>query len=198
MPIPRKALNKMAVTLDPSQQLCHQGFGGGSLVILPDYSIVRICDLAADNPHDMWHELLGPNGIEKVRIRICGFGEPSYSVYFKMPENLVTHQPAYQCKFTMTHPVLQLNERHALHFGEGMYHVLRGKRVIDDQLVDYDIQCGQAVPVKVHHYYTHRFTPCNIYIGANQKLPTFLPFILRAEVLPPDYPATQSIWDRFL
>lgn len=175
---------------DPSQQLCHQGFGGGSLVIRPDHSIVRICDLAADNPHDMWHELLGPNGIEKVRIRICGFGERSFSVYFK---NL-----GYQCKFTMTHPVLQLNDKHALHFGEGMSAVLRGKRIIDDQLVDYDIQCGQAVPVKVHHYYTHRFTPCNIYIGANQKLPTFLPFILRSEVLPPDHPKKQSIWDRFL
>lgn len=140
---------------------------GGCYVLREDRTAVRLSELATSKPSSHWHHLLGPKGVQKVRVQIGAFGEQTNAIRMRDMNGQVV-------SFMTSLRALWASERHLIATMQGF--VFNGLRVEEGELVH-----GHHLEVigdrEVHNYvhYSYTMTQSVIYIGAGKK-PVFLPF----------------------
>lgn len=140
---------------------------GGCFVIREDNVVVRLNELAMSKPSTHWHRLLGPRGVQEVRVQVGAFGESTNAL--RMRDN--TGQVS---SFMTSLRHLWLNDRQRMEVQRG--YVFNGARIEQGKLTfEHHLEVIDTRAVCNFAHYAYSMTKCVIYIGAGKK-PTFLPF----------------------
>lgn len=166
MPFTSGFTSRFDIPLEPPA-LSQNTICGGCYVLRPDGSPVRISELAVSKPSNYDHWLLGPKGIETVRLQIGAFGEDAFATRFR-------DQSGQVISFLTTFDAVQLDDDHSFRLAKGV--VLNGFRMEKGERAYEHLEVyEERRHVANFANYSYTMSKCALFIGAGRK-PVFLPF----------------------